>query len=183
MAERAYYARELVTFVKYDANRSKCGQYIFIGYLNHGKTKFKDICSGQIYDLGVYMLEGEAERTNLVMHIDGQPFVQTGMSVQKGDASSFEFIWFSTKNIFSKLTHQPFIVHKLHPRYKSFYDYIEKQQNSALGVVTTTNIHEAVEEVNLYANNLVQTHKLVKQGARPQVVEPQIGLTADERDF
>lgn len=196
MEQRAYYARELVTFAKYVADQSRSGNYLLIGYLNNNKTKFRDIASGRVYSLKEIVTHpgkpgypesasNKHQYKTPAIEIDGQAFVQVEMGVETHDRGlKGRVINFSNPCIFTKVYVDPFKEINGKVAWPNIYDFVEKSQDPALFVVTTTGISRAIREANNYANCWLYSSDEKGNGERePFLIDHYPSLTERERDF
>lgn len=180
--ERKYYAKDLVTFVKYKEDWSNSYQYMFVGFLNNEGTRFKDVLTGNIYNVNKYTRRSGG-RDGLAMEIDGQDFIWSTIKIDRNlKHTRFKVLKFSDDCIFERYGRcdLPFLDEQDgNEQYHNLYNLVEKLSYRPQNLVTTSEIYYAVKDANEYAEMLVRTGHV----KRPSPAYDVVDLTKEERDF
>ena len=193
--KRSYYAKELTTFGKLEREKSHCGTYMLIGFYNNTKTKFKDIASGNIYDVKdvkvrngepSYFIKNNTEIETRAIEIDGEFFVPTEFKIMPCSCpSKTRYMEFSGFSMFSRINPEPFAEVKGKSGYPYLYYFAEKTLHTPHGVVTGEEVRRATEEVNHYADSWIYEKKEsgVSDDFWPYPIGEYPSLTEEEREF
>lgn len=193
--ERSYYAKELTTFGKLEREKSQCGTYMLIGFYNNTKTKFKDIASGNVYEVREvkvkkgepsYFIKNPAEIETRAIEIEGELFVPTEFKIMPCSCpSKTRYMEFAGPSMFSSINPEPFAEIKGKAGYPYLYYFAEKTLHTPHGVVTGEEICRAAAEVNHYAD--VWMYEKKESGAGndywPYPKGEYPSLSEEEREF
>lgn len=194
---REYNKNELVYFVQYGYQRNFDNRYFMCGYLNAGGNKFKDISTGDVYDVfdAPYpdTKDNKPETDCSTIIVDGGAFIQTdgNIVIKRTSKRCGEFLVFDKTNI-APMGPQNICGVDLFPDKGScshVYELFNKTGNS--GIISGENLLCAINEVNnlcgisvndVTRKKLDEAQKRADERLKAERLE-RAKLTPEERDF